>query len=66
MSEQRLAIVTGAARGIGRAIVLELLKQGRKVAGLDLNAEQLAELETVVGRCRSQCYYQVCGYYADR
>lgn len=49
MSEQRLAIVTGAARGIGRAIVLELLKQGRKVAGLDLNAEQLAELEKVAG-----------------
>ncbi|MHC5156622.1 MAG: SDR family NAD(P)-dependent oxidoreductase, partial [Planctomycetota bacterium] len=47
MSEQRLAIVTGAARGIGRAIVLELLKQGRKVAGLDLNAEQLAELKKV-------------------
>jgi len=48
MSEKRLAIVTGAARGIGRAIVLELLKQGRIVAGLDLNAEQLAELEKVV------------------
>jgi 3-oxoacyl-[acyl-carrier protein] reductase len=44
---QRLAVVTGAARGIGRAIVLELLKQGRKVAGLDLNAEQLADLEKV-------------------
>lgn len=47
MSEQRLAVVTGAARGIGRAIVLELLKQGRKVAGLDLNIEQLNELEKV-------------------
>lgn len=47
MAEKRLAVVTGAARGIGRAIVLELLKQGRKVAGLDLNAQQLAELETV-------------------
>ena len=47
MSEQRLAVVTGAARGIGRAIVMELLNQGRKVAGLDLNAEQLAELEKV-------------------
>jgi len=44
---KRLAIVTGAARGIGRAIVLELLKQGRIVAGLDLNAEQLKELEKV-------------------
>ena len=48
MSEKRLAVVTGAARGIGRAIVLELLKQGRVVAALDINAEQLAELENVV------------------
>lgn len=46
--EKRLAVVTGAARGIGRAIVLELLKQGRLVAGLDVNAEQLKELEKVV------------------
>jgi len=48
MTEQRLAVVTGGARGIGRAIVLELLKQGRKVACLDLNVDQLAELEKVV------------------
>jgi 3-oxoacyl-[acyl-carrier protein] reductase len=48
MSEKRLAVVTGAARGIGRAIVLELLRQGRIVAGLDINAQQLGELEEVV------------------
>lgn len=48
MSEKRLAVVTGAARGIGRAIVLELLKQGRIVAGLDIITDQLAELEKVV------------------
>jgi len=48
MSEKRLAVVTGAARGIGRAVVLELLKQGRIVAALDLNAQQLAEMESVV------------------
>ena len=47
MSEQRLAVVTGGARGIGRAIVLELLKQGNKVAALDLNAEQLKDLQSV-------------------
>jgi 3-oxoacyl-[acyl-carrier protein] reductase len=45
--EKRLAVVTGGARGIGRAIVLELLKQGRIVAALDLNAEQLKDLEKV-------------------
>jgi 3-oxoacyl-[acyl-carrier protein] reductase len=48
MSDKRLAVVTGAARGIGRAIVLELLRQGRIVAGLDINAGQLAELENIV------------------
>ncbi len=47
MSEKRLAVVTGAARGIGRAVVLELLKQGRIVAGIDVNAEQLNELEDI-------------------
>ena len=48
MAEKRLAVVTGAARGIGRAIVLELLKQDRIVAGLDINNEQLNELQSIV------------------
>ena len=48
MSEKRLAVVTGAARGIGRVIVLELLKQGRTVAALDIIADQLVELENLV------------------
>jgi len=48
MSEKRLAVVTGAARGIGRAIVLELLKQGRVVAGIDIIDDQLTELESIV------------------
>ncbi|MHC4396135.1 MAG: 3-oxoacyl-[acyl-carrier-protein] reductase [Planctomycetota bacterium] len=55
MSEKRLAVVTGAARGIGRAIVLELLKQGRIVAGVDINAEQLDELEKVVKEAGYSC-----------
>ena len=45
MTEKRLAVVTGAARGIGRAIVFELLQQGRLVAGLDISENQLKELE---------------------
>lgn len=55
MSEKRLAVVTGAARGIGRAVVLELLKQGRVVAALDMNAEQLSELENVVRQAGFEC-----------
>ncbi|MCF7955526.1 MAG: 3-oxoacyl-[acyl-carrier-protein] reductase [Phycisphaerae bacterium] len=48
MSEKRLAIVTGGAKGIGRAIVLELLKQGREVVAMDILPEPLKELEGVV------------------
>jgi len=55
MSEKRLAVVTGAARGIGRAIVLELLKQGCIVAGLDINSEQLDELKSVVKEAGLSC-----------
>ena len=48
MPEKRLAVVTGAARGIGRGIVFELLKQGRIVAGLDIIEDQLKDLERAV------------------
>ena len=59
MSEKRLAVVTGAARGIGRNVVLELLRQGREVAGIDINADQLVELESIVTdagfTCTTRC-----------
>jgi 3-oxoacyl-[acyl-carrier protein] reductase len=48
MAEKRLAVVTGAARGIGRAIVFELLRQGRTVAGVDIMEDQLQDLKKVV------------------
>jgi 3-oxoacyl-[acyl-carrier protein] reductase len=48
MADRRLAVVTGAARGIGRAIVFELLRQGRIVAGLDIMEDQLQDLKKVV------------------
>ncbi len=41
---QRVALVTGAAGGIGRALVGGLLGQGLKVAAVDRTAEGLAEL----------------------
>ena len=60
MSEQRLAVVTGGARGIGRAIVMELLKQGKKVAALDLNADNLAELESVAKEAGFEVITKCC------
>jgi len=41
----RVAIVTGAAGGIGRELVLGLLGAGIKVAAVDRSAEGLAALE---------------------
>jgi len=55
MAEKRLAVVTGAARGIGRAAVLELLKQNRIVAGIDIDEEQLKELKNVVKDAGFEC-----------
>jgi NAD(P)-dependent dehydrogenase (short-subunit alcohol dehydrogenase family) len=40
---QRIAVVTGAAQGIGRALTQSLLAGGWRVAALDVDAEALAE-----------------------
>ena len=39
----KVFVVTGAGNGIGREVTLQLLRSGASVAGVDLNADGLAE-----------------------
>ena len=46
---QKVILVTGGGAGIGREVVLELLRRGAKVAAVDLNEKGLAETATLAG-----------------
>lgn len=48
MGESRVAVVTGASAGIGRACVDELRGTGWRVAGLDLRRGEYADVDLVV------------------
>lgn len=50
LMEQRVALVTGGARGIGRAVALAISEQGRAVAIGDVLEEEAAQTARAIGR----------------
>ena len=46
--EGKVAFVTGAGSGMGRAIAVRLASEGAKVFGHDINASALTETEQMV------------------
>src|ERR1700761_3316138 len=48
--ENKVALVTGAASGIGAAIANGLVAEGASVVGADINADLLAEAERRLGK----------------
>jgi 3-oxoacyl-[acyl-carrier protein] reductase len=51
----RVALVTGAGRGIGRALVLKLASEGIRVLANDLDASSLEQLRRDVTRVGGRC-----------
>lgn len=58
--DKRVAIVTGASRGIGRAIAKRLARDGRHVVAVARNAEQLKSLESEIAADGGSCEHRTC------
>ncbi|MEX1089712.1 MAG: 3-oxoacyl-[acyl-carrier-protein] reductase [Phycisphaeraceae bacterium] len=58
--EKRIALVTGASRGIGAAIAVALARQGRHVVLMARNLEKLTEIQQVIQGHGGSAAIKVC------
>ena len=57
--KDKVAIVTGAARGIGEAMILRFVEEGARVTLCDVDANALKEVESKVNDMNGQCFLAV-------
>src|SRR5437868_1298356 len=55
----KVALITGAASGIGRALAVALAQRGYAIAALDCREEGLATLAAQLGSEKRRCAWQV-------
>lgn len=58
--KNRVAIVTGAARGIGKAVAVTFLREGAKVAAVDSDEERLEILQGEIGKEHKEALTIAC------
>jgi 3-oxoacyl-[acyl-carrier protein] reductase len=58
--KDKVAVVTGAARGIGRAIALAFIGEGAKVALVDIDGEPLERVQEEIVNCGGQALPITC------
>jgi 3-oxoacyl-[acyl-carrier protein] reductase len=50
----RVIVITGAGRGLGRGLAVEIARKGARIAAIDMNAQDLAETARLVAEAGSQ------------
>ncbi len=58
--QDRVAIITGAARGIGKAIALTFVREGAKVALVDIDGKQLEALRNEIEKRKGESIVIPC------
>jgi 3-oxoacyl-[acyl-carrier protein] reductase len=53
--ENKVALITGGAQGLGKAIAIAMAKEGAKIAICDINQETLAKAEKEIETFGTQC-----------
>ena len=64
--ERKVAMITGASVGIGRAVALKLAEEGKNLILLDINGEKLLQVQEEVKSFGCDCLVFVCDVSCEK